>query len=148
MKRFFPSEWYDRIDELGKQGRCMNYVFIGVGGIVGSLLRYFLSLWTDHLWIHTLPYGTLIANLTGSFLLGIFTRVFSNNVKVNRILVLSISTGAIGSYTTMSTFSTEMIKFVNKGEYGLAFLYFLISLTGGLSASWFGYFYTFRKVRT
>lgn len=147
MMRFFPSEWYDRIDELGKQDRCMNYVFIGVGGIVGSLLRYFLSIWTDQLWIHTFPYGTLIANLTGSFLLGIFTRVYSNNVKVNRMLVLSISTGAIGSYTTMSTFSTEMIKLVDKGEFGLAFLYFLISLTGGLAASWLGYFYTFRKAR-
>ncbi|WP_102275918.1 fluoride efflux transporter CrcB [Cytobacillus massiliigabonensis] len=126
----------------------MIYVFIGIGGIAGSLLRYFVSIWTDHLWAHAFPYGTLIANLTGSFLLGIFTRKYGNNEKVNRMLVLLIGTGAIGSYTTMSTFSTDMIKLIDKGDFGIALLYILLSLTGGLAASWFGYFYPFRKVRT
>ena len=93
------------------------------------------------------PFGTLVANLTGAFLIGIFTRTFTENEKVNRTLVLSIGTGAIGSYTTMSTLSTETIRLIDHGELILAVLYIVISLIGGLAASWFGYFHTYRKVR-
>lgn len=123
----------------------MTYVFIGIGGIVGSLLRYFISVWSDHLWIHAFPFGTIIANLTGSFFLGVFTRMYSENEKENRMLVLSIGTGAIGSYTTMSTLNTDIINLIDNGEISLVFLYILISLFGGLGAAWLGYFRTLKK---
>jgi fluoride exporter len=117
----------------------MTYFFIGIGGIAGSLLRYFVSICSEYLWAQTFPFGTLIANVTGCLCLGIFTRKCSENEKVDRLFVLSIGTGAIGSYTTMSTFSMDTIKLINIGHIGQAFLYIIISLIGGLAASWFGY---------
>lgn len=146
--RFFPSKWYDRNDECGKQGMIMTYFFIGIGGIVGSLLRYLISNLNELYFMQDgFPFGTLAANLTGAFLIGIFTRTFTENEKVNRTLILSIGTGAIGSYTTMSTLSTETIRLIEHGEIILAVLYIVISLIGGLAASWFGYYRTYRKAR-
>ena len=117
----------------------MAYFSIGIGGIIGSLLRYFVSLWSGNLLGNSFPFGTLIANIAGAFLLGIFTRKVAESNRANPNYVLAIGTGAIGSFTTLSTLSTETVLLIEKSEWLLAFIYIILSLIGGLGAAWIGY---------
>lgn len=115
----------------------MAYVFVGLGGAIGSILRYLLS------YLHTpesvFPYGTLIVNLSGSFLLGWFTARFTAFKKLNPQLSLAFSTGLLGSFTTFSTFSLEMVKHIEMGRYFFALAYLVISIAGGILLAWLGY---------
>ncbi|MBU8878343.1 fluoride efflux transporter CrcB [Bacillus sp. FJAT-29790] len=117
----------------------MTYVFIGVGGIVGSLLRYFTSVLSVQLWGNQFPFGTLFVNILGAFLLGIFTCRVSQKGNLSPNLVLAIGTGAIGSFTTLSTLSIETVSLIESGAFFSAFLYLLLSMAGGISAAFIGY---------
>ena len=112
----------------------MTYIYLGLGGVIGSLFRYFLYSISISYSEHTFPYGTLAANLIGAFLLGFVTKKFSTSNKLSPQLQLAISTGAIGSFTTLSTLSTDTVQLLNQGSYLFAFLYVMISLAGGLAA--------------
>jgi fluoride exporter len=116
----------------------MVYLYVGIGGAIGSILRYLVS----YLSLPTLDYfpiGTLFVNLLGAFVLGWFvTRVFpltsiSNEVKT------AISTGIIGSFTTFSTFSVEVMQFIHSGQYLWLFFYLSLSVIGGLTLTAIGY---------
>jgi fluoride exporter len=116
----------------------MVYLYVGIGGAIGSILRYLVS----YLSLPTLDYfpvGTLFVNLLGAFVLGWFvTRVFplasiSNEIKT------AISTGIIGSFTTFSTLSVEVIQFIQSGQYLLLFFYLSLSVIGGLILTAIGY---------
>lgn len=110
----------------------MVYLFIGVGGIAGSLLRYFISIMTFHFWNPAFPAATLMINLTGSFLIGWCSSYFHESKKVPTYLKSAITTGLIGSYTTFSTFCLETIQLIESGEYLKGIIYVFISLLGGL----------------
>lgn len=116
----------------------MTYVFVGIGGIIGSLLRFFMSTISVTLWGEGFPIGTLITNILGAFLLGLFTKKISLSERVNQKLKLAISTGAIGSFTTLSTLSTDTILLLDRGSYLYAFFYVILSLIGGLAAVYIG----------
>jgi fluoride exporter len=116
----------------------MVYLYVGIGGAIGSILRYLVS----YLSLPTLDYfpvGTLFVNLLGAFVLGWFvTRVFplasiSNEIKT------AISTGIIGSFTTFSTLSVEVIQFIQSGQYLWLFFYLSLSVIGGLILTAIGY---------
>ena len=117
----------------------MTYVFIGIGGIVGSLLRFLLLSISVSIWGMGFPIGTLITNMIGALLLGIFTKKFSESGKMNPQLKVAIRTGAIGSFTTLSTLSTDAVLLLNRGSYFFAFLYVFFSLIGGLAAIYLGF---------
>jgi fluoride exporter len=108
------------------------YFFVGIGGIVGSLLRYFMSTFASGLWGKGFPFGTLIINLTGSFILGWFTTKYILPKRLHPYIISAFSTGVIGSYTTFSTFCLETVHLVENNEYIKGLLYVLISLLGGL----------------
>ncbi|MEH7346851.1 fluoride efflux transporter CrcB [Bacillus sp. JJ1532] len=117
----------------------MTYVFIGIGGIVGSLLRFFLFTISVSLWGEGFPIGTLITNIIGALLLGLFTKKFSLSGRMNQQLKVAISTGAIGSFTTLSALSSDAVLLLTRGSYFFAFLYVFISLFGGLAAIYLGF---------
>lgn len=110
----------------------MVYLFIGVGGIAGSLLRYFISIMTIHIWNQAFPIATLMINLTGSFLIGWCSSFFYRYKKVPGYIKSAITTGFIGSYTTFSTFCLETIHLIESRDYLIGFIYVFISLLGGL----------------
>lgn len=107
------------------------YLLVGIGGSVGSMLRYFISLATLS------PMGTLLVNFIGSFLLGWFT-----NSTLARIIPpsyrIAITTGMIGSFTTLSTLSVEVVQLMVEHEVTLAFLYMFSNMFGGLLFAYLG----------
>ncbi len=117
----------------------MAYVIVGVSGMIGALLRYFLGSVITHFWIQDFPLSTLIINLIGCFVLGGFTTHLARLEILHPKLITGIGTGLIGSFTTFSTFSTETADLLQRNHWGAALLYLLLSLWGGLFFSWLGY---------
>lgn len=109
----------------------MKYIWIGLAGVVGANLRYGISLWTDNMVVfHTFPIATFIANLIGAFCIGALTAYFAFAQK--HVWFVSIRTGLIGSFTTFSAFSMEVVSLIEDGHPFLALVYaitsFLLSL--------------------
>lgn len=111
---------------------CLVYLFVGMGGIIGSLLRYILSLLAVDFLGNGFPIGTILINLSGSFLLGWFSSTYVIPKKMHPYIIAAISTGIIGSFTTFSTFCLETVQLIEADEYMKGFLYLFISLIGGL----------------
>lgn len=107
--------------------------------MAGSLLRYLITLLALRYWDNVFPFGTLIVNIAGAFLLGLFTSMFIKKDRLNHHLRLGIGTGAIGSFTTLSTLSSETVILIDKHAYITALLYILASIAGGIAAGYAGY---------
>jgi fluoride exporter len=108
------------------------YIGVGLGGLVGSLLRYFVSLTAGGMLNNGFPVGTLLVNLAGSLFLGWFTSKVAARSRMNPLLSASIGTGLTGSFTTFSTFSMETLMLIESGRIGLGIVYVLLSSAGGL----------------
>ncbi|MFK4290739.1 CrcB protein [Bacillus sp. RC240] len=117
----------------------MKYIIVGIAGILGALSRYYLGFTIDTLWHHSLPLATLMINLIGCFLLALLTTYIARLNILPSEVITGIGTGFIGSFTTFSTFSVETVKLINHSELGIAFLYVLCSMLGGLIMSGLGY---------
>jgi fluoride exporter len=115
------------------------YLGVGLGGMLGSLLRYLVSLSTNNILNNGFPIGTLIANLAGSLFLGWFTARIVERSKWNPVLMATIGTGITGSFTTFSTFSLETLLMIEKGSIGFAVFYVLLSAVCGLLLAAAGY---------
>jgi len=116
----------------------VNYLMVGLGGILGAISRYALSSSISGLNVTTFPYGTLSVNLIGSFLLSFIAYGSSLKCNLPKRYILAINTGLIGSFTTFSTFSVETLNLMINGKYIVALTYVLISVISGLTLSWFG----------
>lgn len=112
---------------------------------MGALCRYVLSQWLSGIRFFNLPIGTLTINLIGCFLLGLFTALgmhhsqfFHLSEAQSQALLLMLSVGFCGAFTTFSTFSGESIKTLEAGLVWQALLYVLISVGVGLLLFWWG----------
>ncbi|TXL65704.1 fluoride efflux transporter CrcB [Cerasibacillus terrae] len=116
----------------------MVYLYIGIAGCIGAILRYFISFGLSEQGT-IFPYSTLMVNLLGSYLLAFLTtRVFTAfPIPVN--YQMAIGTGLIGSFTTFSTLSVETVELFRSNHIGLGVIYMLISLFGGLFMSSLGF---------
>jgi len=125
----------------------MIYVYVGIGGAIGALLRYTISLFfviNDT----NFPYSTLFVNMLGSFLLAYITYGLFEKIKVKQLIKLAITTGFFGSFTTFSALSVETLELAQEGQILHALLYVFISLFGGILATYLGYLISKgRKVR-
>jgi CrcB protein len=114
-------------------------VLVMVGGALGSLARYWIGLGVAQ-WAGAppFPFGTLLVNLVGSFVLGgLFA--WSAALRIDPAVLLLAGTGFCGGFTTFSTLSVECLALLQKGDYLTAMGYLLGSLLGGLAAGWAGY---------
>lgn len=118
----------------------MRLFFVGIGGSIGSVLRY--GIYYNMLAINGdwLPFlGTLLANLIGAFALGWFTSRLLLSKKLPDDLAASIGTGLIGSFTTFSTLSVELSSLLQEGQYLIAICYVSLSMIGGLVCAFGGF---------
>ncbi len=117
------------------------YLLIALGGATGSVLRFWLNgLVSSHVG-ETFPWGTLIINITGSFVIGFFAtltgpdgRVFASSNTRQFFM-----TGVCGGYTTFSSFSYQTLTLARDGEWLRAGGYTVGSVVACLFAVWLGY---------
>jgi CrcB protein len=115
-------------------------LLIGLGGGIGSILRYLTTVAVNRLGPATFPWGTFTVNIAGSFLVGILIGFFGRQLPVNADLRFLLITGFCGGYTTFSTFTSEHISLLQSGQPLTAFGYMTGSLLAGLLAVWLGLF--------
>jgi fluoride exporter len=109
-----------------------------LGGALGSLARYGVGLGVAQLFGSTFPLATMLINISGSFVLGVLLSL-DGPMVISSGTRLFLATGFCGGYTTFSTFSVETLNLMEKGSYGLALVYLLGNLVGGLVAAWAGF---------
>lgn len=119
-----------------------KFLWISIGAIAGANLRYWVSDWAANRWGSNFPFGTLLINLSGSFMLGLIMATGTDHYVIDPRLRLVLTIGFLGSYTTFSTYSFESISLLQQGQVWLALFNLLgSSLLGGvfaLAGIWIG----------
>jgi CrcB protein len=113
-------------------------VGVAVAGAVGALARY----WLEGLVIRRtgggFPWGTLVVNVTGAFVLGFLFTVLTERFRVSPWIRTSLTVGLLGAYTTFSTLSFETFRLLEDGAVWLAAANGAGSLVAGLGAVYLG----------
>jgi CrcB protein len=108
---------------------------VAIGGALGSLARHFTISGAAGLWGQNFPYGTLIVNVIGSFVIGAIMETFA--LKFNpppQEIRAFLVTGILGGFTTFSSFSFDVLKLVDTNHYLPALVYVLLSVGLSLTA--------------
>jgi CrcB protein len=100
-----------------------HILLVATGGAFGSVLRYLVGLWTLRSFGPSFPWGTLIVNVTGSFLIGVFAEVIARKLGASAEMRVFLITGILGGYTTFSAFSLDAITLMERGEMITAAIY-------------------------
>ena len=103
---------------------------ICIGASVGALSRWGLALWLSP--VSGFSWGTLAANLIGGYLIGLFIATFQSMPQLDPVWRLMLITGFLGSLTTFSTFSAEVVIYLMEARYGLAIATALLHVSGSL----------------
>ena len=113
-------------------------IIIFIGGGIGSVLRYWLSRFTNNYIGSNFPYGTLAVNILGCFIIGLFMTLFAERFLVNPRLRLLLTVGFLGGLTTFSTFSYESFMLIEEKSFYLAGVNILCSVLSCSAATWAG----------
>lgn len=117
----------------------MNHWFaIAIGGSIGAVLRYAVSLWSRSAWGVNFPYGTLIVNVVGSFLLGFLVIVLTQKVATPIWMRQLLFVGVLGAFTTFSSFSLESVELFQAGKELIALKNMAFNLIGSVLAAALG----------
>ncbi|MGN7476353.1 fluoride efflux transporter FluC [Solibacillus silvestris] len=114
---------------------AINVLLVGIGGFLGAIARYSISKHLNSSSTSSLPLGTLIVNLAGSFLLGLIT-----GLNANMMIMLLFGTGFIGAFTTFSALKFEMTKMYVNNSRKILFLYTALTYGLGIIFAYSGYF--------
>jgi CrcB protein len=95
----------------------LAYLWISIGAIIGASARYFVSRTVTRAVMASFPYGTLLINITGSFLLGLFLVWATERALPDPRWRLLIAIGFCGSYTTFSSYAFESFTLFEQGHY-------------------------------
>lgn len=116
----------------------LKYVLVFVGGGLGSMLRLLLGSYIGDRLGTRFPYGTLVVNVTGSFLMGLIFAFLTAKTQWSPNWRYLIPIGFIGGYTTFSSFEFETLGSIQDGQFGLGILYVMLSVIIGFAAVWGG----------
>jgi fluoride exporter len=115
-----------------------TYLWIALGGALGSMARYASGVYVGR-WLGTaFPWSTLLINIIGSFLIGVFAESFALQWDTSQSTRAFLVVGICGGYTTFSTFSLDIVTLLNRGEATLALTYVLASVAIGLAGLYAG----------
>jgi CrcB protein len=115
-----------------------NILAVGLGGMFGSIVRYGSVIFIQRRISMPLPLPTLIVNIIGSFLLGMFVAYFLQTGKRDDIK-LFLTTGFCGGFTTFSAFAVENLNLIEQKMPGIAILYILLSVVLSIGAAMAGF---------
>jgi CrcB protein len=117
----------------------LRTLLIGIAGLAGTLLRYWLSGFVARRYGETFPVGTMVVNVLGCFMAGAIFNLTEERFLVNPTLRTVILIGLLGGFTTFSSYGLQTFTLLRDGEFGLATLNILVSNTLGLFMVWAGY---------
>ncbi|MEX2235837.1 MAG: fluoride efflux transporter CrcB [Cyclobacteriaceae bacterium] len=116
----------------------VNVLLVGAGGCIGSMARYLAVISIDKKLNSAFPLGTLTVNLLGSFALGFLMAVLMNRSAHGLEWRLFLGTGFCGGFTTFSAFALENMNLFQQKSPGMALMYIIFSVAGGIAAVWTG----------
>lgn len=105
------------------------FLFLFIGAFIGSDLRYLESLVFKT--SNGFPLGTIVANLSGALVLPFLIHYLQDRFSLSKRMILTLSTGVLGSYTTFSTFTADAYRLYNNGQWWFLFIYLTITMIGG-----------------
>lgn len=115
----------------------MQILLVGLGGCIGAIMRYGITRWLVSAAV-TFPFATLLVNVLGSFLLGLFATWIMHKTSIEHELRLLIQVGLFGALTTFSTFSLDTLNLLNSGQLSKAMLNVVLNVVLCLMAVWLG----------
>lgn len=118
----------------------LQYLWVGLGGFLGANARYLLQLWVANHWGADFPYGTMLANVSGSFIIAFFLTLATGRLAVAPELRLFVAVGFLGGFTTFSSFSLETFRLVEQSGWWPASLNFFGNTMLGLIGALLGVF--------
>ena len=111
---------------------------IFLGGGVGALLGFLISEQTDRLFLSSFPFGTIVVNVLGAFLMGLVVSYFADKVNVSQNIKMFLTIGFLGGFTTFSTFNLDFYQLYSNGEILASLLYLFVTFTFTVIAFYLG----------
>ena len=111
---------------------------IGIGGAIGSLLRFWMSTWVHSFAGRGFPYGTLAVNVLGCLAMGVLFVVLTERLSDNVVLRAGLLIGVLGGFTTFSSFSIETFNLIEQGAHLEALANMALSLVLCVGGTWLG----------
>ena len=116
----------------------MLYLIVFVGAGIGGALRHGVNVGAARLFGYGFPLGTLIVNIAGSFLMGLFAGYFAFRPGIGQHMRLFLTTGILGGFTTFSAFSLDTALLIERHAYAAAAGYVVGSVFASLVALFVG----------
>jgi CrcB protein len=118
-----------------------TYLLVAVGGALGSMARFWLGGLVSARFGETFPWGTLLVNISGSFLIGVFYSITEPGARgmASPGTRAFLMTGICGGYTTFSSFSLQTLNLLREGEWLYACGNAVLSVVLCMIAVWLGY---------
>jgi CrcB protein len=107
---------------------------VAAGGAIGALARYAVMVRAGQLFGLGFPIGTLIVNIAGSFILGALIECMALKWSPGADMRAFLVVGVLGSFTTFSTFSLDVVTMIERGTYGLVAIYVSVSVIAAVAA--------------
>lgn len=123
-----------------------GFLAVGTGAAIGAWMRWGLSVMLNASF-PALPLGTLVANLVGGYLIGLFMGISILSSTLAPEVRLFLVTGLLGGLTTFSTFSSEAVSMLTRGQFGWATTHILVHVLGSLAMTGLG-LYTVQIIRS
>lgn len=112
----------------------MKVAVVAIGGALGAVARYGVSLLVARFWSLDFPLATFLINVSGSFILGFFATFAAEKTALDPLWRLAVATGFVGAYTTFSTFEYETHRLTATGATTMAIVNVVASLLAGFMA--------------
>ncbi len=118
--------------------RLSQILAVALGGAIGAVTRWVSSQWLQSLWGRDFPYGTLLVNVLGSFLIGLLYVIIVEKLLLDAQWRAFLMVGILGALTTFSTFSMDTVQMFEHGEPLKALLNVVSNVVCCLVVTWLG----------
>lgn len=114
-------------------------LLVGIGGFIGSVLRYFVQGLNFNFHFLSIPLGTLLVNIAGSFIIGLLIGFSAKGDWLSYEMRLLLMVGFCGGFTTFSSFTAENFTLMQNGQFMSVLIYTGVSVITGFSAVYLGH---------